>query len=270
MRSIKLSASKVASYIGLNKYEPIEKAVADLLGPSFSSNIEKQLTYVKKEEIKEIATKLGLDKETKKEIVIKKVEEKLKEASKNTISEKESKENTKKIIKQLGLKGETKKAVESDVSMKRGQNLEKKDINKIQEQKKTVISKRNDSFYTLSLELGEYDNISYKCTIIGKIDGFEEETSRLVESKHRRSRLFKYVPIYEKVQCEIYMRMINVDECLHCEHYNEETNEVIIKKDDSLWDTITNNLKTKFLPIYCKFKNNCENNDEPSKSCEID
>ena len=212
IHTIKLSASKIASYIGLNRFEPIEKAVADLLGPKFSSNIEKQLTNAKNEEIKELATKLGLDKDTKKEVVIKKVEEKLKEASKDSITEKESKDNTKNIIKQLGLKGDVKKAVESDVSMKRGQNLEKKDINKIQDEKGTVISKRNDNYYTLVLELGEYDNTPYKCIIVGKIDGFEEETSRLIESKHRRSRLFKYVPIYEKVQCEIYMRMIDVGE----------------------------------------------------------
>jgi len=264
IHTIKLSASKVASYIGLNRFEPIEKAVADLLGPKFSSNIEKQLTNATKDEIKELTAKLGLDKDTKKEIVIKKVEEKLKEASKDSITEKESKDNTKKIIKQLGLKGDTKKAVESDVSMTRGKNLEQKDINKIQETKGTNISKRNDNFYTLELELGEYDNTPYKCIIIGKIDGFEEETSRLIESKHRRSRLFKYVPVYEKIQCEIYMRMIDVDECLHCENYNEQLIETLLKKDETLWDTINSGLKDKFIPLYCSYSNKNKN------ECEID
>ena len=36
--------------------------------------------------------------------------------------------------------------------------------------------------------------------LVGKVDAVEEESGRVVETKRRRNRLFRSVPIYEKVQ----------------------------------------------------------------------
>ena len=147
-----------------------------------------------------------------------------------------------------------KEAVEGDVRMKRGNVLEKKELNKMQARRGTNIVNRNSCFYTTTLELGSYQSMNYTAIITGKIDGYEEETGKLVETKHRRSRLFNEVPLYEKVQCEIYMRMIDVNKCVHCENYNEKSNETLIQKDDIFWKEILENLRTNFLPLYCETK----------------
>ena len=251
---IKLRASEIASYAGMNPYNSVEKAVQNLLGPRFKTNLEKELFYSSKEELSQVAQKLGLSKDEKKEVILKTMQEKMAPVTSEKLKDEESKKRTSQLSKELGLAKKIKEAVEGDVRMRRGNLLEKKELNKMQSRRGTNIVNRNSCFYTTTIELGEYESINYTAVVTGKIDGYEEETGKLIESKHRRSRLFNEVPIYEKVQCEIYMRMIGVNECVHCENYNEKSNETVIQKDELFWNQILENLKTLFLPLYCETK----------------
>ena len=251
---IKLRASEIASYAGMNPYNSVENAVQNLLGPQFKTNLEKELFYSSKEELSEVAQKLGLPKDEKKETILKIMQEKMSTVTSEKLKDEDSKKRTSQLSKELGLAKKMKEAVEGDVRMKRGNILEKKELNKMQSRRGTKIVNRNSCFYTTTIELGEYQSVNYTAIVTGKIDGYEEETGKLIESKHRRSRLFNDVPLYEKVQCEIYMRMIDVNECVHCENYNEKSNETVIQKDDIFWNQILENLRTKFLSLYCETK----------------
>jgi len=74
----------------------------------------------------------------------------------------------------------------------------------------------------------------------------------IVEAKQRQNRLFKYVPIYERVQCEVYMRMHNADGCIHVQRHDGMLKTTLLTRDDQLWCTITDKC-TEFLANYAVF-----------------
>ena len=78
--------------------------------------------------------------------------------------------------------------------------------------------------------------------ICGKIDGIED--NQLIEIKNRRNRLFEYIPIYEQIQIEIYLRLTGLQTGKLIQNYNESTSEIIIKNNDTLWDDILQEIKT--------------------------
>lgn len=75
----------------------------------------------------------------------------------------------------------------------------------------------------------------------GRIDG-KLKDGTIVESKHRSYKLFQMVPKYERVQCEVYMRLCNVDKCLHIQHFAGESDETELFKDDELWGEVLERL----------------------------
>ena len=46
--------------------------------------------------------------------------------------------------------------------------------------------------------------------IVGRPDGFSQQRQTVVEHKHRAHRLLQYVPLHERVQCHLYMYMLDV------------------------------------------------------------
>lgn len=99
----------------------------------------------------------------------------------------------------------------SSVSKKRGINEESKILDSYEKVSGKKITKRNSSMYYTKIK---------GITIGGRIDGFDEKDNKLVEVKNRTYKLFNTIPIYEKVQCEIYMKMLNIDSCVHIERFN--------------------------------------------------
>ena len=96
---------------------------------------------------------------------------------------------------------------------------------------------------------------NYELKITGRIDGYCPNDDCIIETKHRKNRLFRNVPEYEKVQCELYMRMFNVSKVYHTETFKGESNETELIKDEPFWNNILMCLKTKFLPTYIKYMN---------------
>ena len=77
--------------------------------------------------------------------------------------------------------------------------------------------------------------------ITGKVDGLDEQ-GRVVETKHRRRRLFNKIPLYERVQLEVYMWLTNTRECVHIENFGSSSNNLIYRHDDELWSDILQGL----------------------------
>jgi len=124
--------------------------------------------------------------------------------------------------------------VTSTINTQRGILNEEHIVNDTEEHIGKKIKARNSKLYYITC-----GNIK----IGGRIDGFIEDTRSLVEVKRRRNR-FLGVPKYELIQCEVYMRMLNVNNCLHVEEYNGISQNVILSSSDNIWEEIIQGLES--------------------------
>lgn len=72
----------------------------------------------------------------------------------------------------------------------------------------------------------------------GSIDRIQENddgTTTLVEIKNRVRRLFRHVTDYEAVQCQVYMQLVDLDQCKLIERYNHQQRYDIINRDRVEW-----------------------------------
>ena len=100
----------------------------------------------------------------------------------------------------------------------------------------TTISENNSKLYKMKL----FDISSHSIYICGKIDGIENNS--LIEIKNRRNRLFEFIPLYEKIQTEIYFRLTNLTQGKLIQNYNDTQSIFDIHSDDELWNTILSEL----------------------------
>jgi hypothetical protein len=77
----------------------------------------------------------------------------------------------------------------------------------------------------------------------GRCDGIDRAGGTLVEAKHRRSR-FLGVPDYEAIQCEIYMRMYNLQQCTLVEHYEGASRAHPLEQSADRWGRIERGLRS--------------------------
>jgi succinate dehydrogenase flavin-adding protein (antitoxin of CptAB toxin-antitoxin module) len=132
------------------------------------------------------------------------------------------------------------KFITTDINTKRGITNEDKIIQNYNKKYKTTITDNNSQLYKYPfLEINK-NNTLYKFHISAKIDGLENGI--LIEIKNRRNRLFGKIPEYEKVQLEIYLRILNLDTAKLVENFNNTTNEHIYTANDELWNFIQENL----------------------------
>lgn len=131
------------------------------------------------------------------------------------------------------------KEVDQVLSMKRGITLEKQDLNNLEVKLDTEIVKRNDKCYLLMIPIVECGTI---ITMIGKFDGVNKD-GRVVETKRRRNKLFKQIPLYEQVQLEIYIRMSKTTEILHVQNFRKNTVVTVYRRNNKFWEEILNGLR---------------------------
>ena len=107
------------------------------------------------------------------------------------------------------------------------------------------ISKRNEEVYSIEVRIN-----GHVIEIRGKIDGIltEEGQPVIVETKTRRNRLFRSIPLYEKVQIETYMRMVGAHKavlnqrmaCADKAPLGPPT--LLYARDDALWKSVLDGL----------------------------
>ena len=70
----------------------------------------------------------------------------------------------------------------------------------------------------------------------------------IIEIKNRMKRLFRMVPDYEFIQVQTYMQIVplNVQRTKVIQQYQDETNTIIVERDDNLW-------KEEILPLLTQF-----------------
>ena len=133
--------------------------------------------------------------------------------------------------------GESK--VNTFVNTERGKQGEAAILNRYEVENNTKVTERNSKMYYI--RVGEF-------IIGGRIDGFDRPNRLLVEVKKRRNK-FLGMPKYEKVQCEIYMRMLGLSECVHVEEYNEIQKETAYCRNEKIWREIDDGLDN-FYELY--------------------
>lgn len=278
MRMIYINASDVAAAVGLNRFKSpsdiisaytkrnaVPKLIIDAEEYMISTDdtvsvISKLGNEIQKEEVRTIVSEL-LQKETdiqakvtepeevaklNQQLAEKKVE--LATLNKQVVEQalnsavvapdaQESKEKQQKVMEVLPSVLENR--VNTFVNTERGKQGEDKILNRYEMENNTVVTERNSRMYYL--HVGEFN-------IGGRIDGFDKMNRRLVEVKKRRNK-FLGMPKYEKVQCEIYMRMLGLSECVHVEEYNDSQKETAYCRNEKLWREIEDGLE-HFYALY--------------------
>lgn len=79
--------------------------------------------------------------------------------------------------------------------------------------------------------------------IAGKIDGINEESNTLIEHKHRRNRLFNWVPAYEKIQILTYLKLTSLKQAQLVQDYRGETKVHDISWNKDEWNKIEDSLQ---------------------------
>ena len=245
MTQIRIPASKLANCIGLNQYQTIEDSIFELVNCRGMNTIEKlQLKNQLSDKSKtELCNALNLPKETN----ITDLNKALQKECYNTA--KKNGDSNKFLSKLTDTTLQS--AVSGDFNKKAGVVWENNDLNRVEKKHDIKIEQRNSVMHHIIVRL----NGDYELKITGRIDGYCPDDDCIIETKHRKNRLFKKVPEYEKVQCELYMRMFNVSKVYHTETFGEESVETLLDKNDKYWDKILILLKTKFLPLYIEYTN---------------
>jgi hypothetical protein len=137
-----------------------------------------------------------------------------------------------------------KNAIVRDQTMQNGKEKESVNLNDLEKKENIKIVQRNASFMKKNLcDLTTQDGQKYVVVVGGKVDGIVEETSTLVETKNRQRRLFGEIPLYEKVQLEMYMFLTDTRSIMHIEHYGGQSNKTLYNADSAFFDEIVKNCK---------------------------
>jgi len=114
----------------------------------------------------------------------------------------------------------------------------------IKETSKKLV--KDKKFY--KLEIYKTDNIKFIiCGQTDRIEYNEDGSKVLIEIKNRMNRLFKYVPKYELVQIQIYLRLIGLENAKLVEQYKDTIYTHMIKIDNTMIDNVISK-----LVIFCE------------------
>lgn len=267
------NASEIASLIKKNPYKCSDEAFEDLIcRVKKQNNLRdvKKFDLIDKEELiqflelfknelliedkiyKELkVSATNTDKKEELCKISKSLFEKVADKSIKTKTVEKSKDHQKNLEKKIDKIIDTKKKdmkhvkeyVGGFINKQRGIKNEDKIIKKYENDKKTKVTNNNDCLYKKQLFTLKNHNF-YVC---GKIDGIEND--ELIEIKNRRNKLFTFMPDYEKVQVEIYLRLTNLKKGRLIQNYNETQSAFDFNLDDKLWNTIITELHTVSLRV---------------------
>lgn len=142
---------------------------------------------------------------------------------------------------------EAKKEVTSLVRTQFGQHREQKDV-----ENKTmgIILENNGKFYKTIL-----GQTPQSWGIGGKIDGFRDGV--LIEIKNRVNQIFDPIPIYDQIQLQCYMHLLNKSHAIMIQCWNGQRKETEVKRDVDMWQNQIYPELNKFVhALFNLIKNN--------------
>ena len=236
MTTYYIQASEVSGLIGLNKYNPPEKALLKLLQRHAYSKIFDILDEENLRKIEDVS-KDAIHNNNVLSIWYRKSlkcqdNEKLQKMFK-TIEKVINKDES------ISMKKDVYEEIKSSIQKRRGNLFESKGINKYEKKYKKKVTERNSQMYEKVINgLGDY-----KIILKAKVDGIDRINNCLVEHKNRVRRIFNEIPNYEEVQLCIYLKLTNLETCKLVQTCFEETSELEYKKNEPFWKNIKESIK---------------------------
>jgi hypothetical protein len=230
-----LSASKVAGFIGLHKYQNANEIAYELL-------------------CKDAVTKakiLELERASQRRPFNAVLNEVLKEAPiadciSSGIREAQHTSNVSGVLKDVQdqaalildlrrdtftpeLKARLADEVRGQVAKRRGLNNEEKILNTYEAVREVKVTERNTR--TIKKPMGTW-------TLVGRCDGYVASENRIVDSKDR-TRHWPTVPLYDEIQLRCYMNMYDAKESELIERFPDgTTRHTLYPRDDEKWATL--------------------------------
>lgn len=133
---------------------------------------------------------------------------------------------------------ELKETIAQETRMEVGTISERQDLDKNEEK----LGKKIREDTSMKYAVFELPSSGRKVKMGGRVDGMDED-GNVIETKHRRNRIFGFVPKYERIQCECYMRITGTEVMTHIENYDGESRITELTRDDELWDTVLEELE---------------------------
>lgn len=267
MATFTLYASNVAGAAGLNRYKTRETVLEDmgLKKPDYNpyENITEEETQAlcKAANISVNDAPAGTDGALSVLHAQLAVQKLCKEAVTSSGTTKESKKKEKDVVQliqdvcQRPMDKEWIQAVKDnvryEVNTQKGCMVEQKLTDKLEEITGRKVTQRNKTTYSMALPFEGYGIV-----IRGRVDGLQKDKDTgetvVVETKSRRNRLFSIIPLYEKVQMEVYMRMVDCQKAVLNQHLQYEKvaadtpdplSTLSYQRDDALWSQVLEGLK---------------------------
>jgi hypothetical protein len=254
---INIRASDVAACIGMNRYKSVEEMLKVYVGKCQGDKLDHSFDITKGDLVKLIEK---VDPGNKDEIEKCKSEQdynRLHQKIIKSVSSKSVWANTNEESKVLeskineDLPEVCKKCIQTEINTKRGIVYERKNLNNYERSNNKMVGSRNSKLYRLVV----FEEGDLKLQISGKIDGIEGEGGGrvLIETKNRRNRLFDEIPLYEKVQMSVYMKMTDIKTSKMLQYYNDEEGVIDYDYDEDFWEEIQSKLLKFKDNILCFF-----------------
>jgi hypothetical protein len=247
---IYLPASKISSFCGGNKFKVQGECFFDAYKKNFPSEYIKLLKKLNRED-KNVQNKFLLQDTTIQTNINLSIQENNTKSTNKTIRfvEKTIKEElTKRSIPEENQKvilNNVKTQAKYIINTSIGTNSEESSLNKHEQTQSVNITDRNDQLYTKIIETEKV-----KLKICGKIDGIDQETNTLIEHKQRVSRLFPFIPKYERIQMLLYMHITDTEHGKLIQTYNKEQTILDIYWSDDEWEKLITDLYKSLDKFY--------------------
>lgn len=213
---LRIRASEVSGYIGKNEYVEIDMLILKLWKNMNYESLQKALKR-NSLEIKEL-NKYNYDKK--------------------------STSNTYKYNKYKN----------STINTKNGLDKEKSTIEIFENQKNVIVNNKNDKIYNTFINKPYDKLIIHNILLNGAVDGIVND-EYIVEIKNRQKRFFNEIPIYEKIQIIVYMKLLKLYKCYHVQRFKDDIiiTEIKYTKDEfsKEWEDIEIGL-IKFIEYFEK------------------
>jgi hypothetical protein len=90
--------------------------------------------------------------------------------------------------------------------------------------------------------------------IMGRVDGWRREANEIVEVKNRMRRFFDRVPLYERIQMQVYMWMTDAITCRLVQRLHGQVRHEVVDRDsdflqDTVWPKVITVVKYELLPV---------------------
>lgn len=232
---IPLPASSLSGACGMNPYNSVKETSEQIVRKYFktaAATLPPEELVLALEKVPDIEAKVKTIVQTSLEATTEQCDKLEKAIIENINKTPNASAHTKEVLE---------KHVKSSIATARGVKRESSDLNSYERKRNVKVCQRNKEFFRKMIDLPSGNRIELR----GMIDGRDPDGS-VIETKRRRSKLFRKIPLYEKVQLEAYMWLTNTraEGCTHVENYENESVITAYTADEQLWKDIITGLET--------------------------